>query len=149
MTTTKIRIGVRQARRLRGAAASIRSNPYNYDQGTFGPLDHGTVLGECGTAACVAGWLVHNEGHRQRSGIDVSQVAERLVGATAVVRFVDVPALFDGSWRPKGWRWSMGKRATANHVATALEGLASGKQMFEVSLTYDQVDHQFELEARA
>lgn len=143
-----------QADRLRLAAKSIRENPSHYNQRRWRGGSISSPLGDCGTTACVAGWIVHNEGWTHhpghelwevfppngRVGRDIEAVASRLVGHVNLAQpNTSAPPLFSANWLPKGLRWNYGQKQLANRVADALERLADGSPLEDVSLNWDRV----------
>ncbi len=148
MTTTKT-LTEPQADRVRQAAKSIRENPLNYDQQCWWQL-RWRPLGECGTSACVAGWITHNDGWvsggvysdeirrpRGRKVHTMSVVASKLIGGVDMTtKGLDGVNLFSADWLPRGLRWDYGPQQLARRVADALEALADGVSLEAVTMPY-------------
>ena len=152
--------GRRQRQRLRDAAASIRSEPLSYDQDRWfshtvpkSAVSAADTIGDCGGLACLAGHITWNEGYRPtgrymsdgkvskprgKLKFETHELAAQLVGLKADdihTRGSWIPWLFGSHWRPKGWTPQLGYRAVANRVADALEALADGASLEDVSMT--------------
>lgn len=134
-----------QKNMLRRTADRVRREPNTYNQAWWGRES----ADSCGTQACIyghaaleAGYVSANRGsdlssvRRPRGSVayDIVAVGNRLLGNSGNWgRDNHGYELWAGGWLPKGHNDGMGKRALANRVANALEGLADGKTLAEVS----------------
>jgi len=138
-----------QKANLRGVAAYLRGHPDEYDQSIWG---HET---ECGTVMCIGGTAAMLAGYKPDSiftwdevsrdddvEVPIWELASELLGdhgeafckpPDSAPNFAYPVSLFDDDWKPTGWTPYLTPAGLAGLVADALEALADGATLADVT----------------